>query len=455
MAPSIVALLLVRLPWNVVAIAPRFSWDTVPAFFHSCNLTGPWSSEALDIIQKFPMVTVEKGQGYNDTSDKGMAEEKILAQLAAVKKRDPTIATIFYMNAVLDWYFYNMHTEYLKHPDWWLRNSSTDEPVLVPGASNFNPPPEGMLVFDHSKPEVRDFWISVCLDGTKAGLVDGCFSDSSQVGSHGTNKSLDESDSEAFELGKIETMAELTRHFGGKPGKPWKGSTGVLIGKKDNQEGINAFQIEQFHADKKDLKALMRGVEQGYLVQAHAGAAYKCGCPCMTDTLAAFLIGAGEYSYYGTGGWIAESLVDVELQWCRDYFERPLGAPLALAVKQDGVWRRSFASGTNVSFDETSNKGIIEWSTPVPAPPPVPPSACTDAREGVSIHSKDITPDGGLKAKNAATCCELCYNTIGCSSYVWYTDGSKACHFHTGEAEFESRHNRISGVVQRSASIIV
>merc|ERR1712048_918639 len=113
-------------------------------------------------------------------------------------------------------------------------------------------------------------------------------------------------------------------------------------------------------------------------------------------------------------------------------------------------------SGTNVSFDETSNKGTIEWSTPAPAPAPVPPSACIDAREEVAIHSKDVTPDGGLTADDANTCCEFCYNTIGCTSYVWYTDGSKACHFHSGDPEFVSRNHRISGVLQRFiASVVV
>ena len=35
-------------------------------FFHACNESGLFSSEALDTIVKFPMVTIEKGQGFND-----------------------------------------------------------------------------------------------------------------------------------------------------------------------------------------------------------------------------------------------------------------------------------------------------------------------------------------------------------------------------------------------------
>merc|ERR1711937_654074 len=77
----------------------------------------------------------------------------------------------------------------------------------------------------------------------------------------------------------------------------------------------------------------------------------------------------------------------------------------------------------------SSEKGTIDWSSPPPAPPPVPPSAFADIREHVTIHEKDVTPDAGVVTENATACCESCYNTIGCTGYVWYTDGSGACHY--------------------------
>ena len=158
------------------------------SFFHACNESGLFSEAALDTIEKFPMVTIEKGQGFNDgspvcTATAGLcAEDKILNQIRAVKKRDPSISvrhdhplhlptftppiyhaagsagsqrepqcglgdrlwggfffpgarpargrnreklclpscaqTVFYMNSVLDWYFYRMHYEFLLHPEW-------------------------------------------------------------------------------------------------------------------------------------------------------------------------------------------------------------------------------------------------------------------------------------------------------------------------------------------------
>lgn len=82
----------------------------------------------------------------------------------------------------------------------------------------------------------------------------------------------------------------------------------------------------------------------------------------MLDVVAAFLIGAGTDSYFGSGLWISDTLEDVEQRWCPPLFERPLGEPISDAIKGvDGVYVRSFASGTNVTFDTNKNKGTINW----------------------------------------------------------------------------------------------
>ena len=94
--------------------APLHSWDTLSSmsFFHACNESGLWSERALDTITKFPFVTVEKGQAFNAPCPEGStapcAEPKIVSQLKAIKDRNSSITTVFYMNSVLSWYFYHM-----------------------------------------------------------------------------------------------------------------------------------------------------------------------------------------------------------------------------------------------------------------------------------------------------------------------------------------------------------
>eukprot|EP00660_Eupelagonema_oceanica_P019592 gene19592-biopygen7975 len=54
-------------------------------FYHSCNFTGPYTDDAVKIMAKFPMVTIEKGQGVHDPNDKRHAEDKIVDTLRRVK----------------------------------------------------------------------------------------------------------------------------------------------------------------------------------------------------------------------------------------------------------------------------------------------------------------------------------------------------------------------------------
>ena len=41
---------------------PGWGWDTVGhmSFTHTCNVSGPWSEEALDVLQKFQIVNIER-----------------------------------------------------------------------------------------------------------------------------------------------------------------------------------------------------------------------------------------------------------------------------------------------------------------------------------------------------------------------------------------------------------
>ena len=103
---------------------PAFSWDTVGkmAFYHSCNFTGPYTDEALQVVAKFPMVTIEKGQQVFE-SPPPLAEDAIVATLRRVKALNSNISTIFYYNSVLDWPFYRLHQQMVEHPEFWANTT--------------------------------------------------------------------------------------------------------------------------------------------------------------------------------------------------------------------------------------------------------------------------------------------------------------------------------------------
>ena len=97
------------------------------------------------------------------------------------------------------------------------------------------------------------------------------------------------------------------------------------------------------------------------------------GCQChggggkkqvgnLTDQIAAFLTGAGEYHYYGLGAWSSGG--NFSHHWIDGVFDRKLGAPLADATydASTSTWTRSFASGTKVRFNAETKKGAISWA---------------------------------------------------------------------------------------------
>lgn len=100
---------------------------------------------------------------------------------------------------------------------------------------------------------------------------------------------------------------------------------------------------------------------------------YECHCGCnpksCTSEVAAFLIGAGDNQYFGLGGWNAPggktSPSDFAGHWIEGVFDRPLGAPLSDGTYDatTGLWQRTFASGTYVTFDTTTNIGNVTWGS--------------------------------------------------------------------------------------------
>ena len=79
------------------AVLPQFSWDTLPVFFHSSNTSGPYSADAIHVIAKYSMVTIEKWQGlYVQNVDD---EDEMVLAMKAIKQANPKVATYFYMNS--------------------------------------------------------------------------------------------------------------------------------------------------------------------------------------------------------------------------------------------------------------------------------------------------------------------------------------------------------------------
>ena len=145
---------------------------------------------------------------------------------------------------------------------------------------------------------------------------------------------------------------------------------GVLLGKDPWEVGdyVNGALHEGCAASNdtintlRNLTALAKAQGRRLIYQCHANSGN-------TDEVAAFLVGAGEYHYFGKGGWNGVGAHgNFSEHWMEGIFGRRLGEPLADATYdvRSSTWSRSFKGGTRVVFNARTNTGNITWEDRVP-----------------------------------------------------------------------------------------
>jgi hypothetical protein len=79
---------------------PFFSWDTIPTAFHGANRTGVYSEDAVKLLARNSMVTIEKwytpcaSQGPVQSGPECYVEEKIETVLGRIKAVNPNVTGI-------------------------------------------------------------------------------------------------------------------------------------------------------------------------------------------------------------------------------------------------------------------------------------------------------------------------------------------------------------------------
>jgi hypothetical protein len=309
------------------------------------------------------MATNEKSHAMRLPGGGSQSEE--IAGPAACRQVDGQKSgtdTFFYLNSVIDWPFnFKLHTMMKNKPEWRLRNTSGGE-VYGPGNN---------WLYNLTNEEMRTAWVAECVNAAKAGCT-GCFIDQANVNEGIQTWPSTSPVAVAYRAAHLQALSDLDAALG---------PTGYSI---YNHLGVTAYHtsammIEDFVGTEKCITTLQTVAARGLTVQAHAGN-LPTGNTCVngdTNSLAAFLIGAGNYSYYHCSvGWGSDAkwpaVPDSWLDWLPEY-DMPLGAPIGPAQKRPylGVdvtasfWSRTFASGTRVEFDGRTGNGTIRWANGV------------------------------------------------------------------------------------------
>jgi len=338
---------------------PRFSWDTLPVAWHGSNPSGMFSPENIQRLAKYPVVSIEKWQALDelypdpdltwlncqhgtDVSKCGCCTEDKIVELAkAVKEVDPTITLIAYFHSWIGFPSYHVNQILAHNPDWWATNEDGSKACVEHG---WNDNCE-WGAWNHAIPEATQAWKEGCLNLTQDGIIDSCFFDHCE-------KHEGQEWNDGWLENKLASMVDIQTKVNGP----------VICGSNGNiLEGVDGSAIQNWGKggrwSTREIPMIQRAVEAGVLFEAHTK-----HCPENANdqehinNIAAFLIGAGPYSYYRCGSWHEE-----EVGWYPIY-DYPLGEPLGDAVLEDHVWKRSFASGTTVTFDTKKEHGTIDWA---------------------------------------------------------------------------------------------
>lgn len=383
-------------------ITPAFSWKTLPVAFHSSSSASPFSAAQVAELSRYAMVTIEKYQNIaavapastlaapNYRSPGGLytcqngtdlsrcgccAEDEIMAAARAIKAVNPAVVTIAYLNCQISYGWYTAARELAANAAWWLEGNGHDGPA----GSTWK-----IVALD--KPGAADWWQRTATNLTASGAIDGVFADGCMTHEGG---SLSKARVEALYKAKHTMLKGLQPQL---PGPVVCGSTG------DFPPGVDAVQMEgwglvrrgQTHFASEEIPALQKAVRAGVIFQAHGRAvcgqakeipsccdAPPCNCttprpdyrePAVQTELAAFLVAMGNTSYFLCGSWEDTFSGGATASTWLPVYDLPLGEPLGDAVHDgaSGIMRRSFASGTNATFNTKTETGTVKWAAPQP-----------------------------------------------------------------------------------------
>ena len=231
-----------------------------------------------------------------------------------------TAHTFSYLNSVIDWpWNYGLHAEMTAHPSWRLKHDNGSDWRM-----------HGQWVYNLSNPDMRARWIAECISASESGCT-GCFIDQSNdaegfAGSSPAGK--------AYSRDHLAAIVELNTQLHAR------GKYAINNHLGDGGDHVHAMMIEDFAGSEKCIRLLQTVTARGIIAEVHAGndpADYSCAHGG-TNALAAFLIGAGNYSYYhcANGYSTLAAWPSVKDEWMDviPEYGYSLGAPSGLATRR-------------------------------------------------------------------------------------------------------------------------
>ena len=437
---------------------PNFNWETIPLAFHGANRSGLYNESTVKVLAKYQLVTIEKwytacGSLHPIQAGPECDVEKAMYHtFNQLKKINPDITLIMYLNSMFDFSMYNLHGQALALEAAGTRvllRDKHDALVVLCNDGNYFC---NVTNFDWSREAARTLWTDHVINATKIGGVDGIFADhASAMILAGPNPK----DPTVPSLCNGKGPINATTGFGRKC---WEftpefavafnlGHQWIVNHTQDILAPLGGPVIDgpygRYNIAVCNFETMKAAVAKG---QAGTGPfvleASKGGCTPDASCIASYLLAAEEYTY------LACLNDEPQLPYYPD-LSRPLGPPLGPAVQAaDGVWSRRFTHGAVARWYPNATKGTVQWAgqpmppvPPSPAPaPPLNPKQCGIVLPDHTFAQDDVTH--GF-ARTAAECCAMCEKMAGCTQWAWH-EQAQDCHAHSAASELRAQKGTVA-----------
>lgn len=362
--------------YPVVTNPPAWSWDSLGSMsFAHTGQSQPYSASNLELLAKFPMVQFDKKQNIK-TMPKADAEDRFIAAARDVRAAHTSspVQILMYLNGLIN--FPEFHHLY---------NATKADPSLLLRDSQGNPLHiRSNTVFDVRQEAMRNHFVQAALYGMSSGVFNGVFVDRANWGekcpwSNATCTSLVAGQRQLLsELSAAlgEGNLTLAKETGDAPMMDWEVVNAAMTSDTfcsqychDCNTSVSPASLwtkSDYEGCAQSIATIANMSARGQLTQSHAMGPFTgpYADEARQFTMAAFLIGAGNLSYFSYANWANACWTLAGTRWWPEY-DLPLGAPTSppntkLAGKR---WKyfRNFSSGTTVYVDVATRVVDIQW----------------------------------------------------------------------------------------------
>ena len=366
--------------YPTIHAGPGWSSDTLGGMTFVHGGDGKmYNSTQLALIARFQMAQFDKSVFIGDMP--GVAtEDRMVAAAKLVKGAAPHIKTLLYLQGLINFPASKLY-------------NATPAALLATDAEGKRAKLKGHTVFNVSNPSMRALIVAAAQSGMATGMFDGVFIDRANYAEKcaSTQSSqpvaISPSTCAALMPGSRQLLADLTAALG---------KDAIVLAKETNHAPATDWQVANAAmtsdtfcsrychncnssvdprtgwaaADRDECLASMKTIAnvaaRGQLSQNHGMGPVTgtLAAAQRTFTIAAFLVSAGNHSYFSYADWVSNCWNLAGTGWWPEY-DKPLGTPISPPLNQVGsnmyAFERNFSSGTRVFVDVEKHEAQIVW----------------------------------------------------------------------------------------------